>query len=395
MHHTTAIFPFAPKTPSCFIVMSSFQLLCALEAIADLKIEDFRVVFVFDPKFAPRNEQMRKMAIHFNIQYDEYSYNDIQEKDFYASMGLFAHNDTLKYNRIFVGDYNNLSLIMLASKYAAKNSTIAFTDDGNASIALLAGIRRNDRPDSWVDRYIWYKRVYKKKKIAREELTFELKKREITCTNCIYTIYFDIKTTKFQTHPNFFHNIVLRTPKTEQPNGDVVIIGPALAAFAKQCNIKENELEAIIWKQLSDTRLRHINTEIQFIPHGRDDNPHIQSFCNILNIKYLRISETIELHLLKSSSEPQYVYGFNSTALLTIKRMFPNASTTNWFINKHFNNPFFTFFSTVRDYYEANEIKTDTICFPDPPLARKVSWIISNLRRTVFTIFNKVSYCSK
>lgn len=383
---------FAKGTPSCFFVMSAFQFVCAIEAIYEFEIKDFKLVFVLNTikEFECRNEQMRKMARQMAVKYDEIAYDKISYDEFCSKSGLFAIKANKRYERIFVGDFNAIGLLILSARYATSNAVLLYTDDGNSSISLFRGTRRDNRPFGWRQQLTWYKSVYRVQKRKREGLYKDLLKEGIKCTNSFFTIYNDIKTRHFNLYPNTFQHLVKNVQAQTDKKQCIVIIGSALSAYAEQNRITISEIEAITWLQLSKVREEYETDTIVYIPHGRDSNPNVPVFCKTLDIGYMRIEETIEYYMLRNDFQPFMVCGYNSTALLNIKKMFPLARTVNWFIDKKYNNSFYPFFYTVRKYYEQNGIETDVIKYPSLTACERAKSLLGNVLGILKLVLKKL-----
>lgn len=355
---------FSKYTPSVFFVMSPFQLLCAIEAIRDFCISEYKMVFVCLEDFEKRNNQMKLMAKDMGVVYDYYSLGHFSFDSLISNIDRYSINEDKKYSRIFIGDYYVTELLELSVKYASEKAILVYMDDGNSSISLLQGIRRDNRPSRWSNFLHWYKNEYKKKKVAREILCRKLYDRGIICSNCFYTIYSDLKSRKFILYPNEFNLGWLQFDNVKVEKDVIYIVGPAIEVYAKQNRIRIVDVESIMWSKLSEIRSIYENKEIIYIPHGRDTNEFVAEFCKMLNIKYKRIDETIEYYMAKHSANPCVVCGINSTALLNIKRMFPETTVVNWFLDKKFDNSFYSFFRSVANYYEKNGIVVDVIKYP-------------------------------
>lgn len=381
---------FSKYTPSAFFVRSPFQLLCAIEAIRDFSISEYRIVFVCNEGFEKRNNQMRSMAINMGVEYDYYTSSQYSFERLASDIDSSEIGECNKYSRIFIGDYYILSMLELSIKYATKRAILLYMDDGNSSITLLQGIRRDDRPSNWQNYFQWYKNVYKKEKSKRLDLYKKLERRGIVCSNCFYTIYSDIKSKKFILYPNKLNGLAEQFSEIKSKSKMLYIVGPAIEAYAKQNRIRIVDVESIMWNKLSELRLGYPDNEIVYIPHGRDENKYIMEFCQILNIEYKPIDEIIEYYLVKSYSAPYAVYGINSTALLNIKRIYPNAIVVNWFLDKKYNNSFYSFFRTVAVYYKKNGIIIDIIKYPGRTLKENCKCIYNNVYGLVRLFFKKI-----
>lgn len=144
-------------------------------------------------------------------------------------------------------------------------------------------------------------------------------------------------------------------------------------------------LEGTIWQKLSEVKQLYPDTKIWYIPHGRDENCNIPVFCSQLGIEYLRIDETLEYYVLKRGYHPLAIYGFFSTAILTLKRMFPNSEATTWNINKKDNNSFYKLNTQIGKYYSNNGIYLDRIPYVNKSV---ISTLFSNIK-SMFLLLRK------
>lgn len=376
---------FSKNTPSAFLVMSPFQLLCAIEAIREFCISEYRIVFVCYESFEKRNNQMKLMAEDLGLEFDYYSLGHFS----FDTLAPDIENDR-KYSRIFIGDYYVTCLMELSVKYADKKAVLVYMDDGNSSISLLQGIRRDNRPSRWIDFLQWYRNDFIKKEKWREELCHRLEDRGILCSNFFYTIYSDIKSSKFVLYPNKFIGFVTQFCEENKENGIIYIVGPAIEAYAEQNRIREVDIESILWNKLAELRVMYENKKIVYIPHGRDANENVVGFCKMLNIEYRRINETIEYYMAKYCVQPYAVYGINSTALLNIKKMYPETTIVNWFLNKKYDNSFYPFFKSVANYYNKNNIIIDIIKYPSPTFKERVKIVCVNVYGLLCLVFRKL-----
>ena len=60
---------FAKHLPSAYLVASPFQLLCAIEAINEFEIKDYKIVLLLIEN-SPRNEQLVAMAKTLQLDYE-------------------------------------------------------------------------------------------------------------------------------------------------------------------------------------------------------------------------------------------------------------------------------------------------------------------------------------
>ena len=241
----------AKNVPTCFVLMSTFQLMCAYEAIQEFEIKDYKLIFSPWKAYHTRNKQMCDFAEKLGLKYEVVYYDDIDITDFYAHKGRFASKLSSVYERVFIGDYYAEGCIALSSCYASENAEIAFLDDGNSSIALFYDVHKAPIPSDWIGMLKYYRDVYRKEQIKRKVLAQELNHYSIVLTNEFYTIFSDIKTRKYILHSNSLTHIVNKTIQRNDYKWKVYIIGTVISQYAQQNGVSENIMEGIIWTILS------------------------------------------------------------------------------------------------------------------------------------------------
>ena len=79
---------------------------------------------------------------------------------------------------------------------------------------------------------------------------------------------------------------------------------------------------------------KYSTCKIIYVPHPRDNNSVVPNFCKILNIEYLKINESVESFLLKSPCRIKAIWGFGSTALGVLRKLFKDTEIVNISISK-------------------------------------------------------------
>lgn len=93
----------------------------------------------------------------------------------------------------------------------------------------------------------------------------------------------------------------------------------------------ENILGEIEYYKILST-VNMLNPNMIYIAHRRDSNKKLLHISN-MGIRVLRITEIIELYLIKSSTLPRKVISFYSTALITLKLLFKDKIMVNCISN--------------------------------------------------------------
>lgn len=352
---------FAQGEPTVFIISSPFQLLCAYNAIKSFGIIQYKIVFVLFPNVI-RNEQMFIMAKDMNIRYELIYTDSFNFEDFFQRRGIFSVQKGY-YKRAFLGSYFRPDFRMIASLYLS-NGLIAFMDDGTSTLSLFRdGYFSSDhpKPSSFLPKIKWYKNIwlkeYKLDYKIRKQLALETNK----ITNCFYTIYDNVKTYKFRIYLNSLSHIL--DINEIQACNNIIIVGSFIRRDAEWNELSETSYMHILSSKLKKVRDLFPSEQILYIPHGSDTNEDIQSICHSTSIQYMRIDIAIEYWFIQNHCKPQAIYGFGSTALLNIKRMFPDISVTDWFIDKPDSNPYYNFYKMIADYYSKNDIVIERTIF--------------------------------
>lgn len=350
---------YARNIPTVFVVSSPFQLLCAKNAILSFGINDFHFVFVLFPQ-VKRNEQMFAMAEDMQLQYDLVYTNEIEYNAFFDSVGLFSEKRG-NYKRAFLGSFFRPDFRMVASLYI-ENGEIAFLDDGTSTLSLFEdGYFSSDhpKPSDLFHKIKWYKNVWIREKKLDYKIKKQLLKKQDVISNGFFTIYDDVATNKFLVYPN---RLSLLSEKYEyKSSNQVFIVGPFIQREAEWNGLEEGTLLNILTNKLKEVRTKFNGLEIIYIPHGSDISCDIVDICNSLSIKYQKLDAAIEYWFLQKLCKPYSIYGFGSTALLNLKKMFPDVQTTDWFIDKPQDNPYYSFYSEIAEYYDKNGIVIDKI----------------------------------
>lgn len=377
---------------AAFLVMSPFQLLCAIEAICAFDINKIFFKFVFVREYKHRNEQMIHMAIHMNLTYEVVFTDEINIDELYNTSNKMPVKASKLYDRIFIGDYNSKHLHVEAYKLAQKGSCVLYLDDGTSTICLLEGIFNNGYTQSWVDKYLtlkYKKGTYKLHRFIQRKMN----NQEVKLLDCFFTMYDNLKSTRFELFPNNFDKLRESRRIVSSEEKLVCIIGTAVNEFSERV-LRENVmvLESIIWIVLSKVQHTYQKCKIVYIPHPRDNNFIIPKFCEILNINYLQLNETVESYLLNSPYEIDAIWGFGSTALGVLRKLFLNTEIVNVSITKGSTKKNY---DAIYSYYSKINIRQEEIRLPENESKTNIFFsIVKNIiyfsSFVVQRIFNKI-----
>lgn len=323
---------FSKGTPTVFIIETPFQLLCAIEAIYEFKIEKYLIVVPYEEN-SYRWSQLNSMLLELGLPYKAIPITNNTHYELFSRTGVFANGSSEeKFKRIMTGGYYSHISRALCTIYAEKDSVCVYIDDGTATIAMLNGIEtfiEYNKPRNWIDRKKWYKEDYKPYMDVVSRISQCWKKVGLNDYKFLYTIYANKKNNKFVLYQNklaYFKDSL----QYSYQKSTIWILGTVFSVFAGTLQIPEQEVEGILWGKLADLRKRYPKYEIIFIPHVDDKNINIKNFCEILGIRYERLPYCVEYYSYCEQKLPEILCGFGSTALSTFKIIFPEMNVINW-----------------------------------------------------------------
>lgn len=349
---------FLKCVPTAFIVSSPLQLLCAIEAIHEFDISKYKIVLVL-PQNGPRNQQLLSMADNYLLEYDKVYYNIVSYNDYKSGKGFFSKKSKEQYDRIFIGDYQQVELYYVAYKYSSPNCYLFYGDDGNDSISYFQNKSLDPTPTRLNHRILYVLFGLGKREQGRLDVKREMTEKGLTCTSSFFTSFYNIKNNLFNIYPNNFR--YLSSLNTKRTENIVVIIGSILNYIPEINHISEKCAEEIFKRKFFEVKKKYPDTKVIYIPHGRDTSITIKELCLNFDIEYRKIPETIEGYLLKSDYYPIAIYGEGSTALYNLKLLYPNSKVVSWFFDKKFDNPKYIIEKRIADYYMSNGIDIDCI----------------------------------
>lgn len=286
---------------------SSFQALCMIEAIQAFEITDYLVLLCLSENELPRQRQIVSLLEKHHIAYEVESVSFRITKSERLKALLPNRN---KYKMAFIGDCNNELLIFKAFRYVSNGGTLVYLDDGIATIQFFNG-------------------MFQLSKKLRPYYELMSKIRRIDFDRYFYTVYEDLEDKKHIPIINKFNFLALQQKSKLHVRG-IYIIGTCIKDYCDfECIPIErfiNTLRAL----MHELRTQHPEEPIVYVPHGRETMmEELKKMCRNEGVE-LRCSEiTVEMMLLEEKERPKAVYGFTSSALYNIKRIFPEIDAFN------------------------------------------------------------------
>lgn len=330
--------PFEKKIPSVFAVSSPFQILCAIAAVRQLEITDYLMVVRF-PMRNSRNLQVKNILNYFDISYKSvYSLNRYTSNFFMLKCFLRRQN---RYKRLFVGDFRDVYNCFIGCNLVSDGSNVIYLDDGNITISQLCG------------RYKEFPGLSLLNRIG--------KRRNLIFNKNLLTLYGDI--------PSDYYNVcslqldkLISSKVNPESQKDVYIIGTNIERYCYPLEISETSFISYLDKLMVDLRKQYPNDNIVYIPHGKETKLYAQQLCEKNSCVFRQPSIMVEMELLSCSNPPKAIYGFTSTALHTLKKLFPLAKVYNILFESKEDNPVYKDFLDCSSYYQQNSIELIRTC---------------------------------
>lgn len=286
---------------------SSFQALCMIEAIHAFEITDYRVLLCLSENEIPRKGQIITLLEKHNIAYEIESVNFTITKTERFKALLPNRN---KYKVAFIGDCNNELLIFKAFRYVSDGGTLVYLDDGIATIKFFNG-------------------MYQLNNKLRLYYDLLSKIRRINFDKFFYTVYeglFDGRHVCINNNFDFFAS----QQHKKKSVSCIYIIGSNIKGYCAEMRISPTQFMSILRSIILELKMHFSQESIVLVPHGRETMlKELKAMCQEEKIE-LRMSKiSVEMMLLEEKDYPKAVYGFTSSALYNIKKLFPDTNNYN------------------------------------------------------------------
>lgn len=322
--------PFAKGTPSIFVVSSPFQVISTIAAIRNLDIGEYKV-YVF-PSTHLRNLQEYNILDDFGIKYEVVSLSRLVFRIYRLLCFLPFVN---KYKRLFVGYHRAVMLHYIGLMHVSSFSDIVYLDDGSESISTFMSPKI-------INYWRWERPILKTACFFRG---ISLKRR-------FYSVYTGIKNPNYDIVENRLSGIFLGT-KTRDQSEDIVFIGTFLEAYCDSLRISIKQMYDVMGRIFNMLNSKYGIGHVVYIPHGRDNDKNIRLICKQYGVKYQKINRPIEIEFIMQDTYPHAMYGFTSSALYSLKKMFPNIDAYNIVDDLAGNLDY----NSISEYYKSQDIK--------------------------------------
>ncbi len=299
---------FDSMTPSVFVVGSPFQALCLVGAIRNLKLTEYKVVVIYYDRYYQVKNVLGRFGVNYELRYvGKYRWR----MRWYRITSLIHRNN--KYKRLFLGDFRSETLLYFGLQYISDGADIVYLDDGNATLPLFDG-KRTTPPLGCLD---------------TKYASVMTKYRKISFMKYFYSIYTGLPNEKFIIRHNSLD--ILNGNTSEIDNRRVYIIGTNTGLYCKSMNFPELTIVKVLETIIHSIRNKYLQTEIIYIPHGKDTSLEVKNLCDRYCVEYKKLDVPVELYFV-DEIKPIAIYGFMSSALFNLKQMFPASEVYNLYL---------------------------------------------------------------
>lgn len=306
---------------TAILISSPFQTLCALDALFEYpsKIPDFYTI-----EDSQNTDKIASLLADYGYRLT------IVQPSSNTLMWYVNNFKRKKYDRIIVGDLFAFPLLILISIMAKWKTKVIYVDDGTSTLFINTGLLPNT---IFTLKWKIVSGICQMKRIKK----------------VLYTIF---PIDKFDSMPviqHSFRNLFTNINQSVYQQG-VYIIGTNTSAIEIEVAKYKKVLKQILDKYLE-------SSPVLYCPHRRDHNQY-EEYCKNIGIGIFDTKVSVEYDFIKNNIYPKRIIGFGSTALYTLKRMFPLAEVHNVILERKYNVHFYNYISEL---YFKEGIKNSTI----------------------------------
>lgn len=281
-----------------FLINSPFQALCAISAIKNYAIKD--PFFINMPS---RNNEIDRNGVATVLSHYGYSVTFVHINNSMSAI-KYALSHKEKYERIYVGNYFSTNMRIIASWLIAYSGEMFYLDDGNSTYNIENSRLSKKQASLFV---------------LPNVITNVKKTKQYVCS-----FYPDIQFENYKV----VRNPLLITDNKCESNGFVtIIIGTNSACFEKKSDYPYIcYLEKLLCKIKKDNK----SSIIYYCPHRYvKDDADVNNLCEKYGIIVFQTQVNVEFDFIQKGISPNDIYGFGSSALYTLRLLYPNSKINN------------------------------------------------------------------
>lgn len=328
---------FAKGTPSVFVVCSPFQVLAAIEAIYEFEITKYKIFVQYYATEAKRFDQLVHLLNDFKL---DYNIIDFTTKSKLSLLKVLLPKNN-EYKRAFIGHYRLDYMYYTAFENISNDSEIVYLDDGTNCLELLEG------------NFDYCFRINR----LLIQITSFLRRIPYRAMLNLFTIYtnYPIKIKNVNIHPNQFNFLSsCISSKKDKIRGGVFFVGTAHKDYYLDNHLPEDLYLKSLREILIGLKCKYEKENIYYLPHGRDNSLIVKSLCERLGISYIRPDSIVEIFLISNYSSPSAIFGFTSSALFNLRKLYPSTYIGNYLCKEHHSK----LYGRISNYYQNNKIDT-------------------------------------
>lgn len=326
---------FAERVPSLFIIQTPFQAMCAINAIRQLKIDDYTLSLHLHKTTEKRNKQTIEIVEMYGLKYHITDLKPISTQN--RLRLLFNNNGT--YNRVFLGTHLYHDGYYYSLKEMRRGGNLVLLDDGVSTIKML-------------NNGSYYYRI-KGRSLFYHTINRAIASIRGIKLNNVFTVYKGISNPKWNISINDISYLRQSGLSTERK--DVFFIGTNNSGFIRE-GVNENSFKENLYNCLKKVKEKYPHDNITYIPHGRDKSSFAKEYCGEIGIEYKPLDVNVEIYILSLGYIPKAIYGFTSSALYNVKMIFPESDVKNIVLTILTDNT--PSILNVSEYYEKQGVST-------------------------------------
>ncbi len=311
---------------TAFIVMSPFQALCSINVIKQKGIKD-ATIFLIDGIGS-----FEKTKMLLGLYKRDYIFVD-RTLPWYSLIKYIKSFG--RFRNVYIGDYFSIKEYIIAMAASVFNGNAVYMDDGNSTLSIAPPVSRK-RYYSVKNRIAW--------------LLFGLCGRLKRLHYAFCTIY-DIK--GISDYPIIKNDLSrLIGSESNTPGTGLYIIGTNVGDLKLKSYTYEDYLKWVI----DYLKVKDDNETIYYCPHRKDPESHSE-ILDSNNVKMFDTEISVEVDFCSKGINPAVIIGFGSTALVTLKSIFPYSEVFNCtiiFEDEELNRTY----KSIEDYMAEHHIPT-------------------------------------
>lgn len=288
------------KEEAIFIINSPFQAICALEAVSYFHIN--KPVF-----FVLNDPDSKRRVLQLVENRGEILYFDHDNK---GTVSLIKRTIgyKIKSKTIFIGDYFSYSQFAIGVLCASLEAKIYYLDDGGSTLTIFPPVSRK--------RYS----TNKNKIVFRLFLAFASIKRVSYYFYSIFNLP-NLNNRKCLIKNNFTG---LKNKMLEATHNGIYIIGTNSSVLKIQ-----GGYDNLLKKSIEYLNKTYPNEPVFYCPHRRDKNNYSE-LLSLYDVRVFNTEISVEVDFYNKNIIPVAVVGYGSTALLTLKMMYPTVDSISF-----------------------------------------------------------------